>query len=96
MELPLTIVLLAIIVEQVTTVLKGAFPVIRGNRAQAGSMVIGVILCLSTRVGLLQELSVPTIYPVVDYILTGLLISRGSNLLHDLLQQVGKYKRIKS
>ncbi|MBT9136507.1 MAG: hypothetical protein DDT34_01588 [Firmicutes bacterium] len=34
-------------------------------------------------------------YPVVDYILTGLLISRGSNVLHDLLQQVGKYKKIK-
>jgi len=93
MELPATIVLLAIIVEQITTVLKGGFPKIRGSFAQGVSMVVGILLCLTTRMGVLQELSIPTIFPVVDYVLTGLLLSRGSNFLHDLIQHMGKYRK---
>ncbi|MBS3872762.1 MAG: hypothetical protein KGZ92_08155 [Firmicutes bacterium] len=89
MEWSATIVLLAIVVEQVTTVLKGAVPAIKGNLAQATSMLVGIVLCFSTRVGLLQQLSVPTVYPFVDYLVSGLLISRGSNFLHDVIHKLG-------
>lgn len=96
MEISATIVLLAFVVEQVTSVLKGAIPALRGHLAQSTSMIVGIVLCFSTRVGVLQELSVPTALPFVDYIVSGLLISRGSNFVHDTLHSLGKMAKKKA
>lgn len=93
MQVSATLVLLAVVVEQVVTILKGAFPNIRDSYSQIAAMAIGIILCVSAQMGVLTELKVPVVYPFVDYVVTGLLISRGSNLIHDLLHGVSNYTR---
>ena len=91
MQISATIVLLAIVVEQVTNIIKGAVPVIRDEWSRLTAIIVGIILCFATQVGVLAELNVPIVFPAVDYIVTGLLISRGSNFLHDLLEGVNAY-----
>ena len=87
MQMSASLILLAIVTEQVTEILKQAVPGIRVTYSKLVSMAIGIVLCYSTKIGLLHELDVPIVYPLVDYVITGLLISKGSNFLHDLFSR---------
>lgn len=91
MQVSATVVLLAIVVEQITNIIKGAVPGIRDEWSKVAAMVVGIVLCFGTRVGVLAELNVPVVYPVVDYVITGMLISRGSNVMHDMFTGVNTY-----
>lgn len=91
MQVSATIILLAIVVEQVTNIIKSAFPAVQKQWCQVVAMVVGIALCLGTRVGILAELNIPVAYPVIDYVISGLLISRGSNLVHDMFQGVNNF-----
>ena len=91
MQISATVILLAIVVEQITNIIKGAVPRIRDEWSKVTAIVVGIILCFATRMGILAELNVPVAYPAVDYIVTGMLISRGSNVVHDMLTGVNTY-----
>jgi hypothetical protein len=47
-----------------------------------------VLLATATATGLLTSLGVRLSVPWIDYFLTGLIISRGSNFIHDLLTKL--------
>jgi len=83
-----TIMVLAIIVEFSTEIIKSVLPSMRGNYSRLIAIFIGIILCLSTRSGLLSVFRIYPLYPQIDYLLTGLIISRGSNIIHDLLAKI--------
>ncbi|KAF0197470.1 MAG: hypothetical protein FD169_452 [Bacillota bacterium] len=91
MQISATILLLAIVVEQVTNIIKSALPAIRDEWSRVSAIFVGIILCFATRIGILADLNVPVVYPAVDYIITGLLISRGSNFVHDMFEGVNSY-----
>jgi fatty acid desaturase len=93
MDIVTTLVLLAVVVEQVVGIIKSAFPKVRNSYSALAAMLVGITLCISTRVGVLSALNVPIAFPIVDYIISGLLISRGANLIHDLLHGFSNYAR---
>jgi hypothetical protein len=80
--------LLAILVEVCVDIIKSAVPVIGGWKSQVASIVVGVLLATATSTGLLLALGVQLSLPWIDYFLTGLIISRGSNFIHDLLSKL--------
>lgn len=84
-----TIVVLAIIVEFTTEIVKSIFPVVRGQYSRIVAILLGMILCVITRSGLLETFKIqPVVLPQIDYFITGLIISRGSNILHDLVSKL--------
>ncbi|MGI6364927.1 MAG: hypothetical protein ACOX2G_04160 [Bacillota bacterium] len=83
-----TLVVLAILVEVCVDIVKSAIPVIRGWKSQLTSIIVGVLLATATATGLLTSLGVRLSVPWIDYFLTGLIISRGSNFIHDLLTKL--------
>jgi len=83
------LIVLAILVEVCVDIIKSAIPVVKGWGSQLASIAVGVLLATATTTGLLMALEVSLTIPWVDYFLTGLIISRGSNFIHDLL---GKLK----
>jgi len=52
------------------------------------SMILGVTVCIVWKVGLIGLLGVTGGVPIIDYIATGIIISRGSNYLSDWLTRV--------
>ncbi|MFW6006480.1 MAG: hypothetical protein ACOCQ5_00725 [Halanaerobiales bacterium] len=84
------ILVLAVIVEVVTNGVKAAFPFLKGNRSRIIAAVIGIFICISTRIGILQRLEINMQYQIIDYILTGIVISRGSNAVHDIISVFDK------
>lgn len=83
-----TFMALAIIVEFSTEIFKSLLPSVRGQLSRLAAILIGMILCLSTRSGILASFNIHPLYPQIDYLLTGLIISRGSNIIHDLVSKL--------
>jgi len=84
-------VLFAILVEAIVQVVKSGVPetvAIPGWLWPAVSAVIGVVLCIAARVDALSALGVEITVPFIGQAITGLLVSRGSNFLHDLWKKI--------
>lgn len=60
------------------------------NIDRIGSALLGVFLCLAAGVDFFTMVEVPLILPWAGMVLSGLLVSRGANFVHDLLGQVEK------
>lgn len=83
-----TLVVLAILVEVCVDIIKAAIPAISGWKSQLASVIVGVLMSTATTTGLLAALDVGLSLPWIDFFLTGLIISRGSNFIHDLLAKL--------
>ncbi|HHY36077.1 MAG TPA: hypothetical protein GX518_00115 [Firmicutes bacterium] len=81
------IIVLSVLNEIITEIIKTAFPILK-RYVMVIAIVCGVVLCIQARVGLLAVLGVTLHSPAMDYILTGVIISRGSNVIHDLIAQL--------
>ncbi|MFW5979736.1 MAG: hypothetical protein ACOCQ2_00060 [Halanaerobiales bacterium] len=79
------VIVLAVIVEIVTNVFKTIFPLLKGSRSRIVAAFVGIIICISTNTGILYQLDIDITLRLIDYILTGIVISRGSNAIHDLI-----------
>ena len=63
------------------------------NVSALGAMAVGIALSLLTAADLMQAAGFSMKIPFIGQVCTGLLISRGSNFIHDLLQSIAKYKQ---
>lgn len=93
------ILVLAGISEAVWEHLKMVFTEGKFNINRLGAILIGVLLCLATGANFLEVIGLPTKIDYIGQILTGLLISRGANFIHDFLTSVNnlqQYTRIEN
>jgi hypothetical protein len=60
------------------------------NIDKIGTIVIGVLIAVGVRVDLFTFIGISMDVPYLGFILTGILISRGSNYVHDLLGKIEK------
>jgi hypothetical protein len=90
MEAWVLVFLFAILVEATVQVVKGWVPestMIPGCLWPVVSAAIGVGMCVTARVDALAAFDVE-IAPFIGQAVTGLLVSRGSNFLHDLWKRI--------
>jgi len=83
----LILFIFAILVEALVSMTLGDAPV-PGWVKKVASIVLGVGVCIVYKVGLIALLGVEGGIPMVDYVATGIIISRGSNFLSDLLTRI--------
>lgn len=88
LELLALVVIAAAVVEFLTEGLKAVLPKVAG---WLFSLAISLVLCLSAQLTLLGILGFKML-PVIDSILTALIISRGSSALHEFLKKIGVVK----
>ncbi len=82
----LALLYLAAAVEFITETLRESIPPLKRLPAHWISAAAGVLVCYLTGRGLLAAAADGFIRcPYADYLLTGLLISRGSGVMHDLI-----------
>lgn len=87
------LLLLAFIVEFLTETLRENCP--GANRLPAGAISsgIGILLCYLTETGTLAAIGNYIHPPAIDYIITGLIISRGSGVVHDFIAVLQGFAR---
>ena len=90
MESLLVIIMVALIAESVWETLKMTWQEGKVSVDRIGALVVALILCVGVRLDILALLDINVTIPFLGVILTGILISRGSNFIHDLLVKIGQ------
>lgn len=89
----LSLIIVSMIAEAVWETLKMVWEKGKFHFDKIGALSIGLIIALSTRMDMLAMLGIATHMPYIGIILTGILISRGSNFMHDLLSAVNNVQQ---
>ena len=75
---------IAFLVEVLTNAVKSVVPNLKNRHITIVAGVLGILVAFMTRTGVLHALEIPIQFDYVDYLITGVLISRGANIVHDL------------
>ncbi|NMB00186.1 MAG: hypothetical protein GX971_01495 [Firmicutes bacterium] len=75
---------IAFIIEVLTNTIKTTLPDLDSRYIPLISGILGVTLAWATGVGILSTLDIPVRYVVLDHLVTGIITSRGANIVHDL------------
>ena len=89
----LSLIILALIGEALWETLKLTWQNGKLSIDRVGALLIGELLAIGTGLDLMAMVGVPLKIPYVGMILTGLLISRGANFIHDLLQSISNVQQ---
>ena len=90
MEKLLIIIMVALVAESVWETLKMTWQEGKVSIDRIGALVVALVLSIGVRLDILSLLGINTTIPLLGVILTGILISRGSNFIHDLLVKIGQ------
>lgn len=85
MEKLIMLVVVAIIAESVWETLKMTWQDGKLCIDRIGALVVSMLIVFGIRLDILALLEIETVIPFLGIVLTGVLISRGSNFVHDLL-----------
>lgn len=88
----LSLIVLGLIGEAIWETLKMTWQNGKISINRIGALVIGLVLALGTGLDLMAMVGIPMSVPYVGVILTGLLISRGANFIHDILASINNIK----
>ena len=95
----LSILIVALVVQQAVEAIKKAIKIKKGyslfriiNVKVLISIIISITLCVTSEIGLLVLLGVEAL-PILDYILTGLIVSGGASSIRELQKQIQNAKQ---
>lgn len=86
-----------------STLVEGLITYIAGERSDIDhpraylkyvSLFLGVVLAILYNVRIPQWLGIPTNYPLIDYIVSGIIIGRGSNYVNDIIGAFAKKNNV--
>ena len=93
MEL-VSVIIVALVVQQAVEAIKKGYSLFNLiNVKVLLSIAISIVLCVSAHIGILAMLGVGEVIPMVDYILTRLIVSSGANGIRELQKQIQTTKQ---
>jgi hypothetical protein len=87
------LLILAMISEALWETLKMTWQNGKVSIDRIGAMITGILISVSTGLDIMELVEIPIFIPYAGTILTGLLISRGANFIHDLLSSAGNMSK---
>lgn len=81
------VIILALLCEAIWENLRMTFENGKFSINRLGALIVSVIVAIGTKINLFEILDFE-IFPILGSVLTGILISRGANVLHDLLTKI--------
>ena len=84
-----TIVTVALLVEAIWETLKLVWKDGKANVNTIGALVVGILTAILAKLDIFAMQGISLTIPVISYVLTGILISRGANFIHDLFNKIG-------
>lgn len=90
----ISVVIIAIVVQQAVETIKKAIKIKKGyslfkiiNIKVLISIIISVALCVTSEIGILTLLNVKAL-PMIDFVLTGLIVSGGASSIREIQKQI--------
>ena len=84
-----TIITIALLVEAIWETLKMVWKEGKININTIGALAVGILVSILAKIDIFTMQGINLSIPVIGWILTGILLSRGANFIHDLFNKIG-------
>ena len=84
-----TIVTVALLVEAIWETLKLVWQEGKLNVNTIGALIVGIGVSILAKIDIFAMQGINLSFPLIGWILTGILMSRGGNFIHDLFNKIG-------
>ena len=84
-----TIITIALLVEAIWETLKMVWQEGKLNVNTVGALIVGIVVSILAKIDIFAMQGISLSIPLVGWILTGILMSRGANFIHDLFNKIG-------
>lgn len=84
----LQIIVIALLAETIWENLKMVWQEGKVNVDRIGALIVSVVVSMTTQLDIFAILNFGIAIPFIGSFLTGILISRGANVIHDLLNKI--------
>lgn len=85
----ITIITIALLVEAVWETLKMVWQEGKININSVGALVVGIVVSILAKIDIFAMQGISLSIPLIGWVLTGILMSRGANFIHDLFNKIG-------
>lgn len=82
------LIIIAILVEAIWENLKILYDKNKININMIGSLILGILVCVLAQIDIFALVGITLKLPIVGYVLTGIICSRGANFVNDLFKKV--------
>ena len=82
--------IVAVLVEAIWENIKMVYKDNKFSVSMIGSLIISIIICIITNVDIFTRLGFNNVAPIVGNIFTGVICSRGANLVSDIFSRLQK------
>ena len=82
------LVIIAILVEAIWENLKMIWDKNKLNINMLGSLLLSMIICVLAQINIFKIVGIELIVPIIGYLLTGIIVSRGANFVNDLFSKL--------
>ena len=84
-----TIITIALLVEAVWETLKMVWQEGKISVNTIGALIVGIAVSILAKIDIFAMQGITLSIPLIGWILTGILMSRGANFIHDLFNKLG-------
>ena len=84
-----TIITIALLVEAIWETLKMVWQEGKINVNTIGALIVGIGVSILAKIDIFAMQGISLSIPLIGWILTGILMSRGANFIHDLFNKIG-------
>ena len=84
-----TIITIALLVEAIWETLKMVWQEGKININTIGALIVGIGVSILAKIDIFAMQGITLSIPLIGWILTGILMSRGANFIHDLFNKLG-------
>lgn len=84
-----TIITIALLVEAIWETLKMVWQEGKININTIGALIVGIGVSILAKIDIFSMQGINLSIPLIGWILTGILMSRGANFIHDLFNKLG-------
>lgn len=89
------LVIVAILIEAIWENIKMIWQNGKFSIDKIGSLVISILICILAKIDIFPIVNLSIMIPVIGSILTGIIVSRGANFVHDLFNKISGDKEVK-
>ena len=82
------LIIIAILVEAIWENLKMIWDKNKLNINMLGSLLLSMIICVLAQINIFKIVGIELIFPIIGYLLTGIIVSRGANFVNDLFSKL--------
>lgn len=82
------LIIIAILIEAIWENIKMIWQNGKFSIDKLGSLILSIVICILTKADIFPIIGISIVIPIIGSVLTGIIVSRGANFLHDLFNKI--------